>query len=65
MASLRELREKAGKTRVQVAADLDMSERHLYRLEHGYPIKKRVALAFAAYYGVPVDDIDYENGVAA
>lgn len=57
--ALIELREKTGKTRAAVAADLQMSERHLYRLETGAtPLSRRWALTFAAYFGVKVDDID-------
>ena len=40
MPTLKELREKSGKTRANVAADLGMSERHLYRLENGYPLRR-------------------------
>ncbi len=59
MATLLELRSKTGKNRAQVAADLDMSERHLYRLETGKsPLRRMLALAFANYYGVPLDQID-------
>lgn len=58
MPRLKELREAVGKTRAQVAADLDMSERHLYRLENGHtPLRKIHAVAFARYYGVDVADI--------
>lgn len=58
MPSLRELRAASGKTRAQVAADFDMSERHLLRLESGVtPLRRIHALAFARYYGVAVDDI--------
>lgn len=47
------LREQSGKTRAQVAADLDISERHLYRLEtQTEPLARRWELVFAAYYGV-------------
>jgi len=59
MDSILELREKAGKPRSHVAADLKLSERHLYRLEKGVsPLRKMTALAFAEYYGVPVDAIE-------
>lgn len=59
MATLAQLREHSGKTRARVAADLDMSERHLYRLESGEsPIRVVVAHAFANYYGVDVGQID-------
>lgn len=57
------LRQRAGKTRPEVAADLGMSERHLLRLETGrQPISRVQAIAFAAYYGVDVDELE---GVAA
>lgn len=58
MATIKELREAAGKSRSRVSADLAMSERHLYRLETGrVPLRRVLALAFAAYYGVSVDEI--------
>jgi len=57
--TLRELRTQAGKSRARVAGELEMSERHLYRLEHGVtPLSRALALLFADYYGVPVDEID-------
>lgn len=38
---------------------MSMSERHLLRLENGEtPLSRRWALAFAAYYCVPVGDIE-------
>jgi len=58
MPTLLELREKSGKTRALVAAELEMSERHLYRLEHGYPLRRINRLKFAAYYGVEPDEIE-------
>lgn len=59
MATLKELREKTTKSRAKVAADMEMSERHLYRLETGAsPVRRIVAVAFASYYGVGLDDID-------
>jgi transcriptional regulator with XRE-family HTH domain len=59
MPSLKELRERSGKSRREVAADFEMSERHLLRLELGQtPLKRIHALAFARYYGVSVEDID-------
>lgn len=59
MATIKELREAAGKSRSMVSADLAMSERHLYRLETGrVPLRRVLALAFATYYGVPVDEIE-------
>lgn len=58
MATIKELRERAGKSRSIVAADLDLSERHLYRLETGRsPLRHVIALAFANYYGVSVKSI--------
>ena len=62
MATLTQLRERTGKTRARVAAELDMSERHLYRLEKGdSPLRRITALAFAEYYGVPVDEIETQH----
>jgi transcriptional regulator with XRE-family HTH domain len=59
MPSLKELRAAKKKTRAQVAAELNMSERHLLRLETGKtPLRRMHALAFAEYYKVNVDDID-------
>jgi transcriptional regulator with XRE-family HTH domain len=59
MPSLKELRTASGKSRAEVARDFEMSERHLLRLEHGETKLRRIhALAFARYYGVPMDDID-------
>lgn len=65
MTALKEIRIAAGRTRAAVAADLDMSERHLHRLENGAPLRRTLALAFAVYYGVPVDEIDEARTEAA
>lgn len=67
MATIHELRTASGKSRAKVAADLNMSERHLYRLENGKsPLRRVLALGFATYYGVPVEEIDgKEADVAA
>lgn len=65
MATIRELREATGRTRARVAADLDMSERHLSRLENGeQPIRRVHALAFASYFGVKLEKIDGQTEVA-
>lgn len=59
MPSLKELRSATGRSRAKVAADLKMSERHLYRLENGLsPLRKITAYRIANYYGVKVDDIE-------
>lgn len=59
MASLEQLRKQTGRSRARVAADLDMSERHLQRIESGkQPLRRVLALAFANYYAVPVEKID-------
>lgn len=59
MATIQQLRESSGRSRALVASHLNMSERHLYRLERGKsPIRRVLALAFANYYGVDVADID-------
>lgn len=64
--TLKELRRLAGKSRAQVAADLDLSERHLYRLEGGQtPLKRMHLIAFADYYGVEPDDIALATVAAA
>lgn len=65
MTALKDLRLATGRSRSAVAADLDMSERHLYRLENGAPLRRTLALAFAVYYGVPVDEIDEARTEAA
>lgn len=66
MATVQELREATGKTRTRVAADLDMSERHLQRIESGNsPLRRVLALAFANYYGVDPDTIDGQEREAA
>lgn len=56
--TIMELREASGKSRAAVASDLSMSERHLYRLENGRPLRHVLILAFANYYGVKPDQID-------
>jgi transcriptional regulator with XRE-family HTH domain len=57
--TIKRLRSAAGKSRAQVAADLGISERHLYRLESGQsPISRRWCLAFAAYFGVEPEEIE-------
>lgn len=68
MSTITELRDATGKSRARVASDLNMSERHLYRLENGKsPIRRILAIAFASYYGVAVESIDgqVQDGVAA
>jgi transcriptional regulator with XRE-family HTH domain len=66
MPTLTELRKSTGRTRARVASDLDMSERHLQRLENGQsPISRVHALAFANYFEVSVDQIDGAETVAA
>lgn len=66
MATLKQLREATGRTRARVAADLNMSERHISRLENGEtPIKRVHAFAFANYYGVRPEEIDGQVEVAA
>ena len=62
--AVKALRIASGKSRTRVAADLDISERTLYRLEtRETPLPTRWVLTFAAYYGVDASVI--ENGVAA
>jgi transcriptional regulator with XRE-family HTH domain len=66
MATIKELREATGRSRARVASDLDMSERHLARLENGEQAIRRVhALAFANYFGVELKKIDGQAEVAA
>ena len=61
---IKQLRTASGKSRTRVAADLDISERTLYRLEtRETPLPTRWVLTFAAYYGV--DPSVIENEVAA
>jgi transcriptional regulator with XRE-family HTH domain len=64
VATLKELRDAKGKTRASVAADLNMSERHLYRLENGGPLRHVLVLAFANYYGVEPDEIERAKDAA-
>jgi len=41
-----------------VAEAVGLSERQVFRLERGETkLKRRNALSFAAYYGVPVEDL--------
>lgn len=66
MPTIAALREQTGRSRARVAADLDMSERHLQRLESGkMPLRRVLAHAFADYYGVEVDQIEGQEPVAA
>lgn len=65
MPTLKTLRDEKGLSRAKVAADLDMSERHLQRLEAGNtPLRRILAFAFADYYGVDIEDIDQDEVVA-
>lgn len=58
MPTITELREASGRSRARVAADLDMSERHLQRLESGTsPLRRIHVLAFADYFGVKPEEI--------
>lgn len=68
MPTILQLREAANpkRSRARVAADLNISERHLYRLETGKsPLRPIVALAIAAYYGVDANEIDGVRDEAA
>jgi transcriptional regulator with XRE-family HTH domain len=66
MPTLLELRKAVGRSRARVAADLEMSERHLYRLEaHKVPLRHVLALAFSRYYDVPVTEIAEAEEAAA
>lgn len=59
MATLRELRQTRGIRPEKVAADLELSERTLRRIESGASAPRRIILvAFADYYGVDVDTIE-------
>ena len=59
MPTLKELRESSSRSRARVAADMDMSERHLSRLEVGHsPLHQMHRLAFAQYFGVEPDAIE-------
>ena len=66
MPTIKELRKAKNLSRTRVAADLDMSERHLHRLETGQsPLRRVLAHAFADYYGIPVEKIDHQEEVVA
>ncbi len=57
-SKLEALRGARDLSRSKVAADLDISERHLYRLERGETkLRRRWLLAFASYYGVDADSL--------
>lgn len=61
MATPLELRKQTGLSRREVAHDLGITERALFDIEHGIATPRRLtAIALAAYYEVPVDDIDLE-----
>ena len=58
MSTLKEIREERGLSRAQVAAKIDMSERHLYRLENGQSPVRRIHLAaLADVYEIPVEEL--------
>lgn len=62
MPSLLELREATGRSRSEVARDLGVNEKFLYRLEKGHsPLRQIIAIAFASYYGVDEADITAEK----
>lgn len=57
--TLKQLRQGKGLTVARAAAELGLSERHLYRLESGHsPLGRTVAVAMSAVYGVPVADVE-------
>lgn len=61
--ALEGLRKQKGLSRAAVAAKLDLSERHVYRLERGQtPLKRLHALALAEVYEVDVRVV--ENAAA-
>lgn len=58
MTRLETLRKASGKSRAEIAAIFDISERHLYRLERGItPLSRFHAIAFANYYEVEIEDL--------
>lgn len=66
LRSPKDLRDFSGKSRAKVAADLGISERHLYRLEMGaVRLLRRHRLMFAAYYDVDPDEIGDPREIAA
>lgn len=56
--TIRRLRIAAGKSPAQVAADLGISERTVYRLEAQPVLPRRWCLAFATYFGVTPEEIE-------
>lgn len=57
--SLERIRKEKGYTRAEVAAKLDISERHLYRLERGTtPVRRVYLLSLADLYEVKVADLE-------
>lgn len=64
--TLRRLRDELGKSRQQVAADLNISERTLIRHEMGTtPLSRMHVLAYADYFGVDADVFAAAGEVAA
>lgn len=58
MGRLETLRRASGKSRAQVAATFDISERHLYRLERGItPLSRFHAIAFSEFYEVDISEL--------
>ena len=59
MAQLRDLRQQAGKTQEQTAADLNMGLRTIIRHERGTtPLSGLHRIAYATYYGVAPESIE-------
>lgn len=56
---MKQLRQSKGLSVVVAARELGLSERHLYRIENGSsPLRRTVAVAMSAVYGVPVRDVE-------
>lgn len=57
--TLKGLRAQAGLTIPQAAAQLGLSERQMYRLEHGKtPLRRLHILAMSVVYRVPADVVE-------
>lgn len=62
MKTIRELREQAGQTQLQLAIALGVTPATVYNWERGQFEPKATQLrALARYFGVSMDEIDFES----